>query len=119
MQMRSMRWWMLAGLLAGCGPGVTVTGSGGSDGGEDDSTGADETGMSADLPPQAPEPFEGARLVELEVPLGYHVFGDFDGDGADDLLSSYEFVFGETGALEAFPAIDAQALEGGGTSWRE
>lgn len=97
MQMRSMRWWMLAGLLAGCGPGVTVTGSGGSDGGEDDSTGADETGMSADLPPQAPDPFEGARLVELEVPLGYHVFGDFDGDGADDLLSSYEFVFGETG----------------------
>jgi len=29
------------------------------------------------------------------------------------------FVFGETGALEAFPAIDAQALEGGGASWRE
>lgn len=95
------RWWLLTSVLVGCGPDVPVMGSGGdTDDAEDAGTveeAGDETEMSPDLPPEVPDPFEGARMLELTVPASKVAFGDYDDDGADDAIFSYTFEYGTTG----------------------
>lgn len=90
--------WGTAALLAACGSSVDAVGDtdDGADATTDDELG-DDTEMSTDLPPAEVSPFEGSRLVEIDIPASNLAFGDYDGDGADDIVVSYTFEYGNTG----------------------
>ncbi len=84
--------WLLGGvvLAAGCSDPRVASGGEGSSGplpdgdethGGSQDEGSEESGEEA--PPAAP--FEGARLISVDLPSSNTVFGDFDGDGDDDI----------------------------------
>lgn len=93
------------GLLGGCGDaGVAQVGSAASSSGSGDTDAgnateasssdqdsSDESGSSTgDGSEERVDPFEGARLVRGGAPFGARAFGDFDGDGDDDIAISYQ-----------------------------
>lgn len=94
-------------FLLGCGTDVVSPGNGSSsdasevsdasgtgDPGLGDSTedsGSAESGSgSGDVAQEPVDPFEGARLVRGGAPSGARTFGDFDGDGTEEIAISYQ-----------------------------
>lgn len=86
-------------LVWGCAETTVTKGGGGSSQGDSGDTEAgdppaegssDESGTETGDPPKEPiDPFEGAHLVRGGAPYGARTFGDFDGDGDDDIAISY------------------------------
>ena len=94
-----VRWWLIGSLLAGCGADAPIPTRGGDeDGASSEGSGSDSDDGEAteEPPPVRPDPFDGARVVDLPVPGSIFGFGDFDRDGIDDVAFSYEFRYGNT-----------------------